>query len=109
MVFMIESQIAYTVDAVRRMRTLGLAAVEPRPEAQRRWTDDVQRRMRRTVWSTGGCSSWYLDEHGRNVTLWPRTTFTFRRLTARFDPEAYVVTRRPAVPTDHTAKAGHLA
>ena len=92
MVFMIESQIAYTVDAVRRMRAQGLAAVEPRPEAQRRWTDDVQRRMRRTVWSTGGCSSWYLDEHGRNVTLWPRTTFTFRRLTARFDPDAYLAT-----------------
>ena len=23
--------------------------------------------MRRTVWNTGGCSSWYLDDHGRNV------------------------------------------
>jgi hypothetical protein len=45
--------------------------------------------MRRTVWSTGGCASWYLDDHGRNVTLWPRTTFAFRRLTASFDPEAY--------------------
>ena len=45
--------------------------------------------MKRTVWSTGGCSSWYLDEHGRNVTLWPRTTYKFRQLTARFDTESY--------------------
>ena len=36
--------------------------------------------MKRTVWSTGGCSSWYLDVHGRNTTLWPRTTFNFRQL-----------------------------
>ncbi|MGZ4438309.1 MAG: flavin-containing monooxygenase [Nocardioidaceae bacterium] len=95
MVFMIESQIAYVLDALRTMRERGTAAVEPAPEAQRRWNDDIQRRMKRTVWSVGGCSSWYLDEHGRNVTLWPRTTFAFRRLTARFDPEAYVTTPRP--------------
>jgi hypothetical protein len=25
------------------------------------------------------------------VTLWPRATFTFRRLLARFDPAAYDV------------------
>jgi cyclohexanone monooxygenase len=49
--------------------------------------------MQRTVWHVGGCSSWYLDDHGRNVTLWPRTTYTFRRLTSRFDTEAYVATR----------------
>jgi cation diffusion facilitator CzcD-associated flavoprotein CzcO len=92
MVFMIESQIAYTVDALRTMRSSGVAAVEPTPEAQQEWNDDLQHRMARTVWSTGGCSSWYLDEHGRNVTLWPRPTYTFRRLTARFDSEAYVPT-----------------
>jgi cyclohexanone monooxygenase len=45
--------------------------------------------MKRTVWNTGGCSSWYLDSEGRNTTLWPRTTYTFRRLLSRFDPEAY--------------------
>ena len=45
--------------------------------------------MQRTVWNTGGCSSWYLDAHGKNVTLWPRATFTFRRLLSRFDAENY--------------------
>jgi cation diffusion facilitator CzcD-associated flavoprotein CzcO len=89
MVLMIESQIAYTVDAVTKMRVTGVTAVEPTAQAQQSWNDDIQRRMRRTVWSTGGCASWYLDDHGRNVTLWPRTTFAFRRLTASFDPEAY--------------------
>ena len=99
MVFMIESQVAYAVDALRRMRADGVAEIEPTEAAQRAWNDDLQRRMRRTVWSTGGCASWYLDSHGRNVTLWPRTTYTFRRLTARFDPEAYDA-RYPATSTD---------
>ena len=99
MVFIIESQVAYLRDAVRTMRAHRLrrrrAAPRPRPG---RWNDDLQRRMRRTVWTTGGCASWYLDEHGRNTTLWPRTTFTFRRLLARFDVDAYDV----AAP-DHRA------
>jgi len=37
--------------------------------------------MQRTIWTTGGCASWYLDAHGRNTTLWPGFTFTFRALT----------------------------
>jgi cyclohexanone monooxygenase len=89
MVYMIESQVAYLVDAWRQMRRQGLAAVEADAAAEQAWNADLQRRMRRTVWSTGGCRSWYLDAHGRNVALWPRPTYTFRRLTARFDLEAY--------------------
>jgi cyclohexanone monooxygenase len=92
MVFMIESQVAYLVDALARMRDSGAAVVEPTRHAQDAWNADLQRRMKRTVWSTGGCASWYLDAHGRNVTLWPRTTYTFRKLTAHFDSENYVAT-----------------
>ena len=44
------------------------------------------------MWSSGGCSSWYLDEHGRNTTLWPRTTFVFRDLLHLFDVDKYAVT-----------------
>ena len=89
MVFMIESQVGYIVDAVTTMRRRRLGAVEARPELERAWSRDVQRRMQRTVWHTGGCSSWYLDRHGNNTTLWPRATFTFRRQLARFDVDGY--------------------
>jgi cation diffusion facilitator CzcD-associated flavoprotein CzcO len=104
MVFIIESQVAYLRDAIRVMRAHGLAEVEPRADTQRRWNAGLQKRMRRTVWNTGGCSSWYLDEHGRNTTLWPKATFTFRRLLAAFDPEAYDV--RPAAATNPSHRSG---
>ncbi|HEU4567004.1 MAG TPA: NAD(P)/FAD-dependent oxidoreductase [Marmoricola sp.] len=92
MVFIIESQIAYVRGALQAMGEGDIAALEPKAEVQAAWTADIQRRMRRTVWSTGGCASWYLDDHGRNTTLWPRTTFKFRELLRRFDVEAYDVT-----------------
>jgi len=87
-VFMIESQIAYVADAVRRLDRTG-GVVEVAEEAETAWDRDVQRAMGRTVWTTGGCASWYLDERGRNTTLWPGSTWRFRRLTARFDAAAY--------------------
>jgi cation diffusion facilitator CzcD-associated flavoprotein CzcO len=103
MVFIIESQVRYIVSALQEMGARGLGAVEPTAEAQRRWNDDLHRRMARTVWSTGGCASWYLDEHGRNTTLWPRATFRFRQLLSRFDVEEYDVTPRTAQTKEHAA------
>ena len=96
MVFMIETQIGYILSALQQMGEREIATVEPRPAAQQAWNDDLQHRMRRTVWSTGGCASWYLDAHGRNTTLWPRTTFKFRELLRTFDVDQYVVTSQAA-------------
>ena len=100
MVFMIESQVTYIVDAVRTMRRGAHGVLEVTEAAERSWSADIQERMKRTVWSTGGCASWYLDKHGNNTTLWPRTTFSFRGQLARFDVDAYDV--RPITGTSTT-------
>ena len=89
MVVMIEAQIEYVLDALRTMERERVAAVEPRREAMAAWNAELKRRLDGTVWHTGGCSSWYLDQHGENVTLWPDFTFRFRAATRRFDREAY--------------------
>ncbi|WP_193605029.1 flavin-containing monooxygenase [Nocardioides dongkuii] len=91
MVFVIESQVQYLREAVRAMRAGRYGAVEPTERATRRWNAALQRRMKRTVWSTGGCSSWYLDAHGRNTITWPRTTASMRASLSRFDQAAYDV------------------
>ena len=59
------------------------------------WNRRVQQRMTRTVWNTGGCTSWYLDAQGRNTTVWPGTTAEFRRATRRVDVAEYAVVRPP--------------
>ena len=103
MVLMIEAQVEYVRDALRTMAHHEYATVEPRRTEQDAWNDDLHRRMQRTVWSTGGCESWYLDEHGRNTTLWPRTTVAFRSLLSRFDPTAYEL--RAPRPTPERSQA----
>jgi cation diffusion facilitator CzcD-associated flavoprotein CzcO len=89
MVLMIESQIAYVMDALRVMRARGISRVDVRPAAQAAFNQALQARLGRKVWSTGGCKSWYLTESGKNVALWPGFTWQFRRLTRRFDADRY--------------------
>jgi len=91
MVFMIESQLAYVLDCLRYMDEHGVATVDVRPEVQRAYNEEIQSQLVDTVWNQGGCRSWYLDDHGRNTTLWPTYTWRFRRRTRRFDSESYAL------------------
>jgi len=95
LVYMIESQISYVLDAMRTSLRRGMATVDVRPDVLEAYNSRLQRRMQTTVWITGGCASWYIDSKGRNSALWPGLTWPFRRRTARFDPAAY--TFRPPV------------
>lgn len=95
-VYMMECQIHYIVQALEFLRERGLASLEIRREVQDAYSDEMQRRLSGSVWDTGGCASWYLDANGRNSTMWPSFTFTFRRRLERFDPGSYHL-RQPAV------------
>ena len=93
MVYMIESQLAYVMDALRYMDRHGADTVQVRADAAERFNANLDARMEGTVWNTG-CASWYLDETGRNATLWPDWTWRFRRRTAAFDPADFELTQR---------------
>jgi cation diffusion facilitator CzcD-associated flavoprotein CzcO len=88
-VFMIEAQLAYVMDALDHMRRTGATRLEVRPEAEAAYNAHIQRKLARSVWNTGGCSSWYLDRNGRNATIWPDFTFRFWGQMRRFDPHSY--------------------
>ncbi len=90
-VLMIEHQIEHVLGALRHLGRGRVAAIEPRADAQAAFLADVDARMRGTVWSTGGCSSWYIDGTGRNSTLWPGSTLSFKRRVTHFDPAEYAV------------------
>jgi cation diffusion facilitator CzcD-associated flavoprotein CzcO len=103
MVYMIESQLNYLLDALRVMQRHGLAAVEVRQQPQQRFNEVLQRRLARSVWSTG-CSSWYQDARGRNAAIWPNFAVAFRAATRRFDLHAYRVTPAEAVRDGGSAR-----
>jgi cation diffusion facilitator CzcD-associated flavoprotein CzcO len=89
LVFMIEAQLDYLMDALRAMEQRGATRVEVRRAMQESYNAELQSRMGRTVWNSGGCSSWYIDANGRNTTIWPDFTWRFRQQTRQFDTAAY--------------------
>ena len=106
-VYMIESQVQYVLDALRTMREQGAARIEVRPEAQQAYNNRLQARLGHTVWNTGGCASWYIDRTGKNTTIWPDFTFRFRQALRAFDPAAYTLTPKgSAASATAVASAG---
>lgn len=65
-----EAQIDYIVEAIGALLRFGWKALDVRPDAQARFNDDIQRRLRATTWNSG-CQSWYLTEDGFNATMFP--------------------------------------
>jgi cation diffusion facilitator CzcD-associated flavoprotein CzcO/acetyl esterase/lipase len=92
-IFQLESQMAYIVDAVERLRRTG-GWLSVRPDVQRAFDSEIQRRLSTSVWQTG-CNNWYVDEHGRNTNNWPGFTLEYRWRTRRLDPSDYEIDGRP--------------
>jgi cation diffusion facilitator CzcD-associated flavoprotein CzcO len=85
---MMESQSGFIRQLVEQVRDGGSIAV--RPEVEKRFDDEVQRRLAASVW--GGCASWYRDEGGRVTTNWPGTVTEYKNRTARVDPAVFEIT-----------------
>ena len=86
-IYQLESQMNYIVDAVRLLRRNG-GRLAVRAEVQRSFDREVQERLSTSVWQTG-CSNWYVDENGRDSQNWPGFTLEYRWRTRRVDPADY--------------------
>jgi len=109
-VFMIESQIRYVGQAIAAVDRAGARALAPTRAAQDRNNDELQHDLAGTVWSTGGCQSWYLDEHGVNRTLWSGMTWQYWLATRRFKSSEYTfLGRKRDTPTQDVAASDVLS
>jgi cation diffusion facilitator CzcD-associated flavoprotein CzcO len=95
---MIEAQIAYLRRLLRHRESLGAVAVQPTPQAQAASVAEVDRGTEGSVWTAGGCMSWYLDRTGRNSALWPGSVRAYERRLRRFDPDDYTWAPTREVP-----------
>ena len=106
-VFMIESQIRYVGQAIEAVDKAGAEALAPTRAAQDAFNADLQGKLERSVWNTGGCSSWYLDEHGKNRALWSGMTWEYWLATRSLKRSEYrFLGVGSAAPAKPTARAG---
>jgi cation diffusion facilitator CzcD-associated flavoprotein CzcO len=85
----LEAQLEYIVQALRHMERVGAASLDVHPERQNVFNREIQERLASSVWTDGGCRSWYLDPDGGTSVLWPGPTGGFRKALQRFDPADY--------------------
>jgi cation diffusion facilitator CzcD-associated flavoprotein CzcO len=93
MIFMIESQIRYTIKMLRKMSEEGIQAVDVKADSQEQFNRNLQQILAKSVWQSG-CKSWYQTEDGKNSSIWPGPTFSYWARTLRPDMRHYNVTGR---------------
>ena len=96
----LESQVAYIVDAIDHARSTGVA-LDVRPEVQDQYVARVQQALAGTVYNAGGCASYYRDVNGRNSFNWPWSTSALIKQVSTFDPAAFAT----EVPLSQEASA----
>lgn len=88
-----EPQYRYIAEAVSRMLTEGIAALEVKAGVQADFTRFIDERMKITNW-TSGCKSWYLTDSGRNTTLYPGFAGEYVLKASRFQLEDFDIVRK---------------
>ena len=93
-IHMMESQMNYLMQYLEYLEQSGEGSfLEVKEEVQEVYNNKLQEQFKGTVWNSG-CQSWYVNEKGRNTTLFPRLTTTFRKLTRKFNPGDFLLIRQ---------------
>lgn len=91
-ILMIEAQVKYAIDLIKRAGENGQIA--PRPEAAKAYDERLQHDLQDRVWASR-CGAWYVDENGRNFTLYPHDVRTYIRDMREPDFTEFEITRTP--------------
>jgi hypothetical protein len=83
----IEPQAQHIVACIRHVLQGGHRGIAVRPQVQAAYNAALQARLAGSVWST--CRSWYRDDSGRIVALWPGFTKEYVKGLAAPDFAAY--------------------
>lgn len=96
-IFMLECQISYILDALRKMDRRGLKWIDVRPEVAREYNEHTQRELRETVWAQTD-RSWYKTRTGRITNNWSGSTVRYWWRTRRADLGDYRTASEEAAP-----------
>lgn len=89
--FMLEAQMRYVMACINAVNDQGMRSVEVREEAEAAYTAKVHREMTKTVWSWGGCRSWYQNSSGKVVAMFPGFSCSFYWLARKMKRDDHLM------------------
>ncbi len=87
-IFMIECQVHYILDALRQMEERRIGSVDIKRPVMDSHNATLQEELRASVFNAG-CDSWYKQQDGKIVNNWSGSTITYWRRTRTADLENY--------------------
>ncbi len=111
--FMLECQFHYIVQALSLLARQGAAYLEVRQDVFEAFYRDIQQALAQTAWAHVP-HSWYKDSAGRITNNWPYSTFWYWWKTRRLEPRDYRLVRwaelaQEPVPSELVATAAGVA
>ncbi len=82
----------YTTRIVSRMLDARLGAVEVKAREYERYAEDLQGRLRDTVFNDGTCTSWYKNKEGIVINNWHGSCHAYSRMMQVDDMHCYTQT-----------------
>lgn len=66
-----ENMVNYSLHFIKKILAGDVKTAEIKQKAEIAWTQDIQAKLKGTVFSTGGCRSWYFTDDDWNSTTYP--------------------------------------
>lgn len=108
-IFIIESQLEYVEKAMKAVLNGKHRSIEVTPEAEEAYTTHIHEEMEKTVWKSGGCTSWYQSKSGHVIAMFPGFSFSYRFLASAFKPKHHVFKDDVAVSSPSEPAVGAAA
>jgi cation diffusion facilitator CzcD-associated flavoprotein CzcO len=93
-IYVIEAAMNHVIAALEQLALADADRIEISRRAAEAFDRELRTALATTVWHTG-CTNWYVDKNGNDPNQWPWTWTTYRRRTARLDPDAYELRALP--------------
>jgi 4-hydroxyacetophenone monooxygenase len=90
LIFVVEMQVRYIMDMLRKMADNGIGAVEVREDVWARYNDNVAREHEDMVWTHPGMTTYYRNARGRITINSPYRNVDFYDMTKQVDLDEYV-------------------
>lgn len=91
-IHMMESQFNYMVDYLKKLKKQPSATIffDVKKDKQKAFNTKIHNELKQMVWTTEGCSSYYLkDSNGKNTSIWLGSTMKFRKMTRKISLRDY--------------------
>lgn len=82
---MIECQVEFMINVIREMIKRDAKCVTIKEHAEEQYMKSMKEQMKKTVWGTEKCGSWYANDAGIITALWPKNCTSYWRETKAVD------------------------